>query len=70
MFSEKWQKWKMIKHERDDGNDDNVMRVELVSSWKQRWDRDGLSNLKYEIESYRNEILYTNISVDLYYPAG
>ena len=60
----------MIKHERDHGNDDNVMRVELVSNWRQRWDRDGLSNLMYKIESYKSEILFANISVDLYYPGG
>jgi hypothetical protein len=40
-------------------------RHALLKKTKQRWQRDGLSNLKYRVISTYFGKLYTNITVDL-----
>ena len=60
----------MINHPRDEGNENDFFRIELVRTWSKRWRTDGLSNLKYTVDSYENETLFVNVTVDLFFPGS
>jgi len=55
----------MVKYGADVTNPINKCRFQLMKHTRQRWHRDGLSNLKYDIESITFEPLFTHIKVDL-----
>lgn len=58
-------RYKMIKHERDKGNEKNPERYKLLKNATSRWEDDGLNDLEYILLSKKNNHLYTNITVDI-----
>ena len=55
----------MISHPRDQRTKPVKLRSLLVQTWALRWKTDGLSNLKYTVDSYENETVFVNVTVDL-----
>lgn len=58
-------RYKMIKHVLDKGNSKNPCRYNLNSKVDQRWLRDGLNNLTYDVVRVEQKRLHTRIVVDL-----
>ncbi|KAM9294597.1 beta-1,4-galactosyltransferase 3-like [Gastrophryne carolinensis] len=58
-------RYKMLKHTRDEGNEENPLRFELLTKTNQMWHQNGLNSLQYNFLSKELLPLYTNISVDI-----
>ncbi|PVD28398.1 hypothetical protein C0Q70_10985 [Pomacea canaliculata] len=58
-------KYRMLKHDRDWGNDPNPKRWELINTWKSRHDKDGLNSLQYTIQKVEFRPAYTWINVTI-----
>jgi len=63
-------KYKMVKHQRDKGNEVNPQRFALLNKVKSRYLTDGLNNLKYKLVQKDIHALYTNITIDVLAPAS
>lgn len=61
-------KYKMVKHQRDKGNEINPQRFDLLNRVNSRYRTDGLNNLQYKIVQKDVNPLYTNITVDVLAP--
>ena len=55
----------MISHPRDQRTKPLKLRSLLVQTWALRWKTDGLSSLKYTVDSYENETVFANVTVNL-----
>lgn len=53
------------KHASDAGNGENECRWRLLEDAHNRWQSNGLNNLKYNVENMTFNKLYTHILVDL-----
>jgi hypothetical protein len=58
-------RYKMIRHSAEQKNPLNKCRYRLMKKTKQRWQKDGLSNLKYRLLQVDQQPLFTRIYVDL-----
>ena len=58
-------KYTMIEHKIDDGNRRNTGRYKLLHNAKNRWQNDGLNNLKYEIVDEQNFGVFYRYTVNL-----
>ncbi|XP_077381531.1 beta-1,4-galactosyltransferase 3-like isoform X2 [Festucalex cinctus] len=58
-------RYKMIKHERDPGNERNPHNVELLKRTKLDWDSDGLNSVTHKLLSKERRRLYTHLMVDV-----
>lgn len=58
-------RYKMIKHSHNKKNPINKCRYKLMYKTKMRWQKDGLSSLKYKIINITQYPVYTNIRVSL-----
>ncbi|XP_078471268.1 beta-1,4-galactosyltransferase 1-like [Lampetra fluviatilis] len=59
---------KMIRHDRDKGNEVNAKNYDLYARTRVDMDRDGLNSLKYRLISVTMYKLYTEIYVDIGLP--
>ncbi|KAG8136793.1 hypothetical protein E2320_005350 [Naja naja] len=57
-------KYTMIFHTRDQGNEANGQRMNLLRQVSQVWKTDGLNSCSYKLLSKEYNLLYTNITVD------
>uniref|UniRef100_A0A8C5PGA6 Beta-1,4-galactosyltransferase n=1 Tax=Leptobrachium leishanense TaxID=445787 RepID=A0A8C5PGA6_9ANUR len=58
-------RYKMIMHDRDTGNEENVDRYKLLDNTRRTWKDDGMNALTFSIISREAAPLYTNITVDI-----
>ncbi|XP_058503532.1 beta-1,4-galactosyltransferase 3-like [Solea solea] len=58
-------RYKMIKHRKDKGNEDNPERLKLLSKTNETWKYDGMNTAQYQIISRTYLPLYTNITVNI-----
>ncbi|XP_060708701.1 beta-1,4-galactosyltransferase 3-like [Hemiscyllium ocellatum] len=58
-------RYKMVKHSRDKGNEENPKRWNLLTKTSSTWKQTGLNNLDYVLLSKEYLPLYTNITVDV-----
>jgi hypothetical protein len=58
-------RYDMIKHKRDRGNEENLLRRALRNNARARQAVEGLNTLRYQVNSVRQERLYTWITVTL-----
>ncbi|XP_019718012.1 beta-1,4-galactosyltransferase 3-like isoform X1 [Hippocampus comes] len=58
-------RYKMIKHERDAGNERNPRNVDLLRRTKLDWSSDGFNSSTYKLLSKELEPLYTHLMVDV-----
>ncbi|MBN3306208.1 B4GT3 galactosyltransferase, partial [Amia calva] len=58
-------RYKMIKHEHDQGNEENPKRFNLLAKTRRTWRQDGMNTMDYNILSKEYMPLYTNITVDI-----
>ncbi|NP_001016664.1 beta-1,4-galactosyltransferase 1 [Xenopus tropicalis] len=59
---------RMIRHNRDDKNDPNPKRFDLLAHTRQTMDSDGINTLSYKVVSTTRFPLYTYITVDIGLP--
>ncbi|KAK0420029.1 hypothetical protein QR680_014468 [Steinernema hermaphroditum] len=59
-------RYKMIKHDHDEGNPINKCRYQLLRQTKRRWRIDGLSDMAYSLVSTTRNRLFTSITVELH----
>ncbi|XP_026537656.1 beta-1,4-galactosyltransferase 4 isoform X1 [Notechis scutatus] len=57
-------KYTMLFHTRDQGNEANGQRMNLLHQVSQVWKTDGLNSCSYKLLSKEYNLLYTNITVD------
>ncbi|KAM4807891.1 beta-1,4-galactosyltransferase 1 [Rhinophrynus dorsalis] len=58
-------KCRMIRHNRDEKNDPNPKRFDLISHTRQTMNSDGLNSLSYKVIKIEKFPLYTQITVDV-----
>ncbi|XP_075056432.1 beta-1,4-galactosyltransferase 1 [Mixophyes fleayi] len=58
-------KCRMIRHERDEKNDPNPKRFDLIARTRQTMNSDGLNTLKYNVLKTEKFPLYSKITVDV-----
>ncbi|XP_077437724.1 beta-1,4-galactosyltransferase 3-like isoform X1 [Vanacampus margaritifer] len=58
-------RYKMIKHERDRGNEENPYNHELLNRTEVAWHSDGLNSLTYELLSKEREHLFTHLMINV-----
>nr|XP_015832130.2 beta-1,4-galactosyltransferase 1 [Nothobranchius furzeri] len=63
-------RYKMIKHERDLHNDQNLNNVKKLKETTNTLDQDGLSSLNYTVIDITKNMLFTFITVDVHVPMG
>ncbi|OCT97446.1 beta-1,4-galactosyltransferase 1 [Xenopus laevis] len=63
-------KCQMIKHNRDEKNDDNPKRFDLISQTRQTMDKDGINSLSYKVVKTEKLPFYVKITVDVGIPSG
>ena len=58
-------RYRMIRHVKDEKNQPNPKRFELLKNVRKRWPVDGLNSLLglYTVEGIGEEYSYTNVSV-------
>uniref|UniRef100_A0A0B7ALF1 Beta-1,4-galactosyltransferase n=1 Tax=Arion vulgaris TaxID=1028688 RepID=A0A0B7ALF1_9EUPU len=64
-YDPKTARYDMIKHKRDQGNEENVLRKALHGDAIRRQDKEGLNTIKYKVNNIRMGQLYTWINVSL-----
>ncbi|KAH9512755.1 Beta-1,4-galactosyltransferase 2 [Bulinus truncatus] len=62
-YNETIARYDMIKHARDEGNQENPLRHTLIKSSSKRQDADGVNTVKYKVLDIQTEQLYTWIKV-------
>ncbi|XP_018418501.1 PREDICTED: beta-1,4-galactosyltransferase 1-like [Nanorana parkeri] len=58
-------KCKMIRHERDEKNEPNPKRFDLIAHTRQTMNSDGINSLTYKVLKTEKHPLYTKITVDI-----
>nr|DBA28619.1 TPA: hypothetical protein GDO54_008947 [Pyxicephalus adspersus] len=58
-------KCRMIRHERDEKNEPNPKRFDLIAHTRQTMNSDGLNSLTYKVLTTEKHPLYTKITVDV-----
>lgn len=58
-------RYTMVFHKRDNGNQVNKNRMQLLGRTSQMWRKDGLNSCSYETLSIERPPLYINITVDI-----
>ncbi|KAM9319291.1 beta-1,4-galactosyltransferase 3-like [Gastrophryne carolinensis] len=58
-------RYKMIPHERDTGNEENIKRFDLLVNTRRTWRDDGMNSLVFRAISREAAALYTNVTVDI-----
>ncbi|KAG8146874.1 hypothetical protein E2320_013966 [Naja naja] len=57
--------YKMVKHQGDQGNEQNPHRFDLLIRTYRSWSQDGMNSLSYKLLSKELLPLYTNITADI-----
>uniref|UniRef100_A0A8C6M7T7 Beta-1,4-galactosyltransferase n=1 Tax=Nothobranchius furzeri TaxID=105023 RepID=A0A8C6M7T7_NOTFU len=63
-------RYKMIRHERDHHNEQNLKNVKVLYETKTGLDQDGLSSLRYSVTEITKNVLFTFITVDVHVAPG
>ncbi|XP_077351792.1 uncharacterized protein LOC144001392 isoform X5 [Festucalex cinctus] len=58
-------RYKMIKHERDGGNEENLYNLELLNRTEASWHWDGLNSLTYQLLSKERRHLFTHLMINV-----
>lgn len=58
-------KCKMIRHNRDGGNEDNPQRFDRIAHTRETMNKDGIKTLSYKVVKVEKDQLYTKITVDV-----
>ncbi|XP_014067542.2 beta-1,4-galactosyltransferase 1 [Salmo salar] len=58
-------KCRMIRHNRDGGNEDNPQRFDRIAHTKETMNKDGIKTLSYKVVKVEKDQLYTKITVDV-----
>ncbi|NWQ83324.1 B4GT2 galactosyltransferase, partial [Columbina picui] len=58
-------RYRMIKHERDKHNEPNPQRFTKIQNTKMTMKRDGISSLQYRLVEVSRQPMYTNITVEI-----
>ncbi|CAK8692172.1 unnamed protein product [Clavelina lepadiformis] len=67
-YSSDISRYRSMFHKRDEGNEDNPQRMDLLRKVNLAMEKDGLNSLTYKVIANENYPLYTNITVDLFGP--
>ncbi|XP_057705266.1 beta-1,4-galactosyltransferase 3-like [Corythoichthys intestinalis] len=63
--SVRFARYKMIKHERDPGNEENPHNFDILKRTKLDWRSDGLNSLSYKLLSKEQKALFTHLTIDV-----
>ncbi|XP_041707311.1 beta-1,4-galactosyltransferase 1 [Coregonus clupeaformis] len=58
-------KCRMIRHNRDGGNEDNPQRFDRIAHTRETMNKDGIKTLSYKVVKVEKDQLYTKITVDV-----
>ncbi|XP_077469376.1 beta-1,4-galactosyltransferase 3-like [Stigmatopora argus] len=58
-------RYKMIKHERDPGNEENPHNFDILKRTELDWRSDGLNSVSYKFLSKERKALFTHITIDV-----
>lgn len=58
-------RYKMAMHDRDNGNEENRKRYDMLRLTRQTWTKEGMNSVEFKIISKKETRLFTNITVDI-----
>ncbi|XP_019715651.1 beta-1,4-galactosyltransferase 3-like isoform X2 [Hippocampus comes] len=58
-------RYKMIKHQRDRGNEENPYNFEVLNRTELTWHSDGLNSVTYELLSKERAAFYTHLIISV-----
>ncbi|XP_028290779.1 beta-1,4-galactosyltransferase 1-like [Gouania willdenowi] len=63
-------RYRMVKHDRDKHNEPNPVNPGKLSGTRWTMEKDGLNSLSYKVVEITNNILFSNVTVDIEAPPG